>query len=139
MVNKTQHLSCIVQSIIASNSAVFAYRLSDSIGHTPSASAFHRAVADTTATKLISRLLATCEVLRYDLFATHGASLQIVPAGQLVVLKFLMTASPLAMVFPHQHWRWHTLTIFALFMSICRLSCAEAFSYFSLLCSRKCS
>ena len=76
-----------MQSIIASNSAVFAYRLSDSIGHTPSASAFHRAVADTTATKLISRLLATCEVLRYDLFATHGASLQIGPAGQLVVLK----------------------------------------------------
>lgn len=61
--------------------------LSDSLGHTPNASVFHRAVAGADASKLISRLLATCEVLQHDVFLSHGISFRIGAAGQLVVLQ----------------------------------------------------
>jgi hypothetical protein len=36
---------------------------------------------------MISGLLATCELLQYGLLETHGVSLRIGPAGQLIVLS----------------------------------------------------
>jgi hypothetical protein len=58
----------------------------DSFGSTPRESAGSRANLDAGVTSMISGLLATCELLQYDLLETHGVSLRIGPAGQLIVL-----------------------------------------------------
>ena len=67
--------------------ATLSYHFPDALGHTPSESASHRAVSDRVSSKLISGLLAACELLQYDIFETHGVSLRIAPAGQLFVLQ----------------------------------------------------
>ena len=90
----------------------------DSIGHTPSLSAFHRAVADTTAIKLISRLLVTCEVLRHEVFLTHGASFQIAPAGQLLVLQVSDNSIAAAHGFPPSALALAKANDFALFHTL---------------------
>ena len=60
---------------------------SDNLGHTPSKSMLHRAVADPAVTKHISSVLAACEFLQYDVLETHGVSLRLGPAAQLIVLQ----------------------------------------------------
>jgi hypothetical protein len=60
---------------------------SDSLGHTPRESLHHRSCMDIHVTFMISGLLTTCELLLYDLLESHGLSLRIGPAGQLIVIR----------------------------------------------------
>ena len=60
---------------------------SDSLGHTPRESLHHRSCVDIHVTFMISGLLTTCELLQYDLLESHGLSLRIGPAGQLIVIR----------------------------------------------------